>query len=112
MKKAIIILTISLFSSLPAFAQEITISGMMHHSTLEGGCWYLQADGGKRYELIGDAGVLNALHTDGEHVSVLATPAKGAASICMMGEIVRVVRRVDTVRYPLDPLISPMIIDG
>ncbi len=85
---------------------------MMHRSSLEGGCWYLQADGGKRFELIGDSGVVSALHVDGEHVTVRAVPAKGAASICMMGTIVRVLARVDTVRYAIDPVIAPMTIEG
>ncbi len=107
-----LLFAILLYSTAPVSAQQMTISGMMHHSTLEGGCWYLQADGGKRYELTGDAGVLNSLYEDGEHVSVLATPAKGAASICMMGDIVRVLRRIDTVRYPMDPVISPMMVEG
>ncbi len=87
---------------LSAFGQELTISGTMHHSTLEGGCWYLQGDGGKRYELIGDPSVVNPLRVDGEHIVVRATPAKGAASVCMIGEIVRVLQRIDTMRYAID----------
>ena len=98
--------------SLPALAQETTISGMMHHTTLEGGCWYLQGDGGKHFELIGDSAIVNPLRVDGQHVVVRAIPAKGMASICMMGEIVRVLGRIDSVRGPYDLPIAPMTLEG
>src|ERR1700722_12911763 len=95
-----LLITFLLFFSIPAPSQEITISGTMHHSTLEGGCWYLQGDGGKRFELIGDSSIMKSLRIDGQHVAVRGTAAKGTASVCMMGEIVRVLQRIDSVRYP------------
>jgi hypothetical protein len=107
-----LILSFLAFSSLAAKAQELTISGTIHHSLIEGGCWYLQGDGGKRYELTGDAEIVQPLCVDGQHVVVRAMPMQGAASICMMGEIVRVLQRIDTVRYPIDLPIWPMTIDG
>jgi hypothetical protein len=107
-----LLITLFLSFSIPTIAQEMTISGTMHHTTLEGGCWYLQGDAGKRFELIGDTGIVHALNVEGKHVAVRAIPAKGAASTCMMGEIVRVLERLDSVRYPTDPVISPMLIDG
>ena len=107
----LLLLLLSFFSS-TAFAQELTISGTMHHSSLEGGCWYLQGDGGKRFELIGDSGVVQPLRVDGQHVVVRGTQAKGASSICMMGEIVRVLQRIDTIRYPIDLPIMTLNING
>jgi hypothetical protein len=84
----------------------------MHHTTLEGSCWYLQADGGKKYELVGDTSIVNPLHVDNEHVAVRVEPAPGMASICMIGEIVRVISRADTIRQPLDLPIMPIKIEG
>jgi hypothetical protein len=102
-----------LFFPLLTQAQEITLSGTMHHSELEGGCWYLQSDsGGNRYELTGDSELMKQLHFDGEHVMVRGVRAKGAASICMLGEIVRVTQRINTVRYPIDPVISNLTLVG
>ena len=50
----------------------------MHHTTLEGGCWYLKGDGGTSYELIGDSGIMKSIRIDGQHVAVRGTVAKGA----------------------------------
>ena len=111
-------------SLLPARAQSITISGTMHRSTLEGGCWYLQSDvdrgrsidrgrsSGKRFELVGDTGIVHPLRIEGQHIVINAVPVKDAASVCMMGEIVRVLQRIDTVRYPIDLPIMTILIDG
>lgn len=110
MKSLLVVLL--LFFSFRVNAQEITISGTMHHSELEGGCWYLQSDSVKRYELIGDSALIKQLRFEGEHVEVRATPAKGAASICMMGEIVHVSAIVETARHPFDPLISNLTLVG
>jgi hypothetical protein len=102
-----------LFSLLQVHAQEITLSGTMHRSNLEGGCWYLQSDsGGKRYELTGDSAVMMRLRFDEQHVVVRGAPAKGAASICMMGEIVRVSAIVQIARHAFDPLVSNLTLVG
>lgn len=106
------IFTLLLLLPLTIHAQQITLSGTMHHSDIEGGCWYLQSDSGKPYELTGDSLLMMRLHIDGQHVVVRGVRAKGAASICMMGEIVHVTQRIDDVRYPIDPVISPIMVDG
>ncbi|GEM_PF-2339931 len=102
--------------STQAIAQDeenwITISGIMHHSTLEGGCWYLQTSLGKRYELVGDTGIVYPLRVEGQHIVIKAEPTKGMASICMLGDIVRVLARIDTVRYPIDLPISDITVSG
>jgi|SRR5665213_329005 len=108
----LLLLSFLAFSSVPALAQDITISGTMHHSTLEGGCWFLQADGGKRYELVGDTGIVHPLRVEGQHIVIRAASAKNAASVCMIGEIVRVLQRIDTVRYPIDLPVAPLLING
>jgi hypothetical protein len=100
-----------LFSHL-ASAQTMTIYGQMHHTQIEGGCWYLQAADGKHYELTGDTSIINPMRVDGQRVGIQAEIAKGAASICMVGEIVRVIRRIDSVRYATDPLIMTFVVDG
>lgn len=112
-----LIIAILYFASFPAlshplFAQEITISGTMHRSTLEGGCWYLQGDGGKRFELVGDTGIVRPLRIEGQHIVINAVPVKDGASVCMIGEIVRVLQRIDTVRYAIDLPVAPVTLVG
>src|SRR5438876_2302805 len=85
----------------PAFAsEEFTIEGDMHKSELEGGCWYLDV-GGKHYELLGDQESLERVHVDDRHVK-LRVKKESAASICMMGESLRITEVLDTVRHPID----------
>ena|ERR1700733_9275366 len=111
MKRVLIFLTISLFAP-KIQAQMLTLSGTMHHTQLEGGCWYLQTDDGKHYELTGDASIVNPLRVDSQRIEIQAEIAKGAASICMVGQIVRVIKRIDNVRYAQDPLIMQIALDG
>ena len=101
-----------LLSSLAIRAQGIVISGTMHHTTLEGGCWYLENGDGKRFELTGDTALLRVLRVDGQHVVVRAEPVKNGASVCMLGEIMRVTQRIDTLRYPIDLAVTTMMVDG
>ncbi len=93
-------------------AQSFPVSGVMQHSTLEGGCWYLSGNDGKQYELIGDSATIGPLLFQGIFVDMTVEPVKGGASVCMIGEIVRVIR-VETVhRQPVDLPINFMILDG
>jgi hypothetical protein len=96
----------------PSLVQTFTVSGTMQHTTLEGGCWYLDGSDGKRYELIGDPEIINPLREEGKFINVEVEPAKGAASICMMGEIVRVVRQVEIRHGPYDPPYGEILVDG
>jgi hypothetical protein len=111
MMKAIAVL-LPLLVLQPALAQTFTISGTMQHTTLEGGCWYLDGSSGQRYELIGDPEIINPLHEEGKFVNVEVEAAKGAATICMMGDIVRVVRQVPIQRAPYDPPYGDILVDG
>ncbi|MDP4199500.1 MAG: hypothetical protein Q8922_03005 [Bacteroidota bacterium] len=84
---------------------------MMQHSTLEGGCWYLQGNDGKHYELFGDSGTLAPLLINGAMVDLVVEPAKGA-SICMIGEMVRVLHIESVHLQPTDLPVNFMILDG
>src|SRR5437764_11888122 len=74
-----------------SFAQGFAISGTMEHSNLEGGCWFLRADDGKQYELFGNPETIATLRNNtGTRVDLTVEHVKSGASVCMMGEIVRV----------------------
>jgi hypothetical protein len=88
------------------------LSGSMVHTDLEGGCWYLDASDGKHYELVGDEGVITALHTEGRMVQVRVKPTKGVSSTCMVGPIVQVVEDVTPQMHPTDLVMTTMHIDG
>lgn len=103
---------IGLNSNTAVRAQSFSVSGVMQHSTIEGGCWYLSGNDGKQYELIGDSATIGPLLFQGIFVDMTVEPVKGGASVCMIGEIVRVIR-VETVhRQPVDLPINFMILDG
>ena len=112
MIKTLAFLLLLPITSVAATAQGFKVGGTMRHTDLEGGCWYLDADNGKRYELIGDSIMIAGLHQENKQVSLLVEPAKGMASICMTGEIVEVINQLDQVRHPVDLLIMPMMVTG
>lgn len=89
-----------------------TISGTMVHTTIEGGCWYLDATDGKHYELIGDEGLISVLRQEGKYVQVKARPAKAMASVCMVGPIMQVVEDVTPQLHPTDLAVIKMEIVG
>ncbi len=55
---------------------------------IEGGCWLLDADNGSRYEPIG---LPAEYRVDGRRVRVTVKPRSGAASTCMVGDLVDIV---------------------
>jgi hypothetical protein len=95
-----------------AHAQTFSVQGTMKHTNVETGCWYLAGDDGKSYEPVGDTTLIAGLHNEGQHVSLLVEPAKGMASTCMIGQLVRVVDRLDLRRSPVDPPIMTMEVKG
>lgn len=97
-----LVILVALCSS-TANAQTFSISGTMQHSTVEGGCWYLQANDGKQYELTGDQSIIDQLHVAGQSVDLSVESVKGAASVCMVGQIVHVVAIESLRRMPYDP---------
>jgi hypothetical protein len=84
----------------------------MHHSDLEGGCWYLETDAGKRYELVADSGIMSSLMFPNRPLSLLVSPVKNLASVCMIGEMVHVEKIVDSMQYPVDMLVMNMQVTG
>jgi len=61
------------------------ISATVRFVNVEGGCWVLSTDAGKRYEPIG---LPAAFRQDGLRVSVTIRSRPDAGSFCMVGEIV------------------------
>ena|ERR1035437_2192899 len=106
-----VLFVICLNSNTALRAQSFTVSGIMQHSTLEGGCWYLQGNDGKHYELFGDSATLGPLLIPGAFVELSVAPMKGA-SICMIGEMVRVLNVESVHLQPIDLPINFMIVDG
>lgn len=101
-----------LFVATSAKAQPFDVSGHMQHTTLEGGCWSLMSYEGKPYELVGDSASLIAVHKNGAIVDLTVEPVKNAASICMIGEIVRIVQVKDVRMQPYDAPITPTKVNG
>ncbi len=63
---------------------ELRISGTVHFLEVEGGCWQLETDSGRRYELQPEQAPASLLR-DGARVSVVAQPAEGSATGCQVG---------------------------
>ncbi len=70
------------------------LSGVMHATHLEGGCWQFIAENGQTYDLAGDE--IGPLLHDGLHAELLVRDASGMASICMSGKIVIVVKIISS----------------
>lgn len=66
---------------------QVTLSGVVKRSHLEGGLWLLDADDGQAYQLEGgDRG----LYKDGQRARVTGRIAADSAGIGMAGDILRV----------------------
>jgi len=95
-----------------AFAQnDFTVVGMMHHSDLEGGCWYLQSKNNK-YELTASPEILATCYVEGRMLTLRAHQARMMQSICMMGMMIEVTEVLDTIFHPHDPPYERKIIKG
>lgn len=104
-----------LLTALPSlvFAQkEFTLQGTMMFTQLEGGCWYLEAKRGKKYELVGSEENLRKVRVEGRYVTLTVRQAKMMASVCMIGTMVEIIDVLDTNRYPRDPAVEKMRIRG
>ncbi len=108
----LMLLTLGGFVRVAHAEKEVAIEGNMTHSDIEGGCWFLQAEDGKKYELVGEATLIASLQVEGKYASLLVTPKKGAASKCMVGEIVSVIRILETVHHPVDMMVFDARIVG
>lgn len=70
---------------------QIRIEGTVHLLGVEGGCWQLAADDGETYELRRDQAPAEIL-VDGATVTVLARRRADLMSLCMVGQIIDVLR--------------------
>lgn len=91
-----------LFSHRVFAHNEFTVMGIMQHSDLEGGCWYLQAKQMK-YELTASPEILRICHVEGRSLTLRVRQAKMMASICMIGHMVEVTEVLDTLFHPHNP---------
>jgi hypothetical protein len=74
---------------------ELHISGTVHFLQIENGCWQLEAENGRRYELQPEQAPASLLH-DGAMVNVVGQPAEGSETGCQVGMPIDV-RRVVSV---------------
>jgi hypothetical protein len=74
---------------------ELHLSGTVHFLRVETGCWQLEAESGRHYELKPDQAPASLLR-DGARVSVVGQPAEGSATGCRVGMPIDV-RRVVSV---------------
>ena len=110
MRSAVSLLLLLLFTTQAKSADEFAIEGIMHHTDLEGGCWYLDG-GGKKYELRAGDEILDRTRVEGKYLKLLVR-SSGGASICMVGQIVEVLAVLDTVRHPVDEQILHLRVTG
>ena len=65
------------------------VDGVMHQTTVEGGCWVFRTTDGQNFELVGEAA--KELLREGLRAEIVVRPRKDLNSICMVGKIVEVV---------------------
>jgi hypothetical protein len=65
----------------------------MRHLDIEGGCWYVETEDGKRYEPAGED--LHQLLIDGLWVELRVKSMVGVSSVCQVGELVEVISILD-----------------
>lgn len=74
---------------------ELRLVGTVHFLEVEGGCWQLSAENGRRYELRPEQAPSSLLR-DAARISVVAQPAEGSDTGCRVGMPIDV-RRVVSV---------------
>jgi hypothetical protein len=95
-----------------AFAQkEFTIMGIMQHTDLEGGCWFIESNHMK-YELTASPAILHTCHVAGRMLTLRVRQAPMMASTCMLGHMVEVIEVIDTVFHPHNPPFEKMKVKG
>jgi hypothetical protein len=95
-----------------SFAQkEFTIIGIMQHTDIEGGCWYVQAKQ-QKYELTASPEILQTCHVEGRMLTLRVRQAPMMQSICMIGYMVEVVEVLDTLFHPHNPPVFDKLIKG
>lgn len=69
-----------------------TVTGTMQFHPLQGGCWLLVDEQGIRYELVGEARLLQPLMKEGLRVTVEVREDSQLVGKCMAGRMVQLVR--------------------
>jgi len=115
MSKIYLSLALVFLSVLPqfAFAQkgEFTIMGIMQHTDLEGGCWFIESKHMK-YELTGSPAVMQTCRVAGRSLTLRVRQAPMMASTCMLGHMVEVLEVLDTVFHAHNPPFEKVKIKG
>jgi hypothetical protein len=63
---------------------ELRIRGTVHFLEIGSGCWQLETESGRRYELLPNQAPASLLR-DGARVSVVAQPSEGSNTGCQVG---------------------------
>ncbi|PTX55024.1 hypothetical protein C8P63_12346 [Melghirimyces profundicolus] len=68
------------------------LEGRMHYLDIQGGCWVLVEDRGRRFELVAEPALLQPLKVEGLRVTVEVRPDSNLVGKCMAGRMVRLIR--------------------
>lgn len=103
MKKILFLILLAAGFSTEVLAKPFIVTGRMNYlAELEGGCWYLDAENGERYQLLGTQEQLDQVRVNGRQVRLEVEAEPRMASVCMLGQMVRIIRVMDEVGYPVD----------
>jgi hypothetical protein len=103
MKKILFLLLLSVGLVAEAQAKPYLVTGRMDYlADLEGGCWFLSAEDGQKYQLMGTEAQLEKIRVIGRNVKLEVEDVNNMASVCMSGKPVRIIRVVDQVGFPID----------
>ncbi len=92
-------------------SKEFTVSGIMQHTELEGGCWFLQTKT-EKYELTGSPEDLAKCYVEGRPLTLRVVLRPFMASTCMIGKRIEIIAVLDTVFHARDPLVMTHRITG
>ncbi len=108
MKKILFLFLLTIGLAAQAQAKPFLLTGRMDYlADLEGGCWFLSAEDGERYQLIGTEEQMDKLRVIGRIVKLEVEEANNMASICMSGKPVRITKVIDNIGFPIDlPYVS------
>jgi hypothetical protein len=103
MKKILFLLLLTLGLAGAADAKPYLITGRMDYTAgIEGGCWFLSAEDGEKYQVMGTQEQLEAIQVIGRQVKLQVEDANNIATTCMMGKNVRITQIVQNFGYPVD----------
>ncbi|MBI5214648.1 MAG: hypothetical protein HY960_02740 [Ignavibacteriae bacterium] len=74
--------------------ESFELSGMMHYTSVEGGCWQFIGNDGETYELTGSRVVI--LLREGLRADLVVRGPLDLASVCQVGEVVEILEIIRT----------------